>query len=147
MEGDRMTREELTTFAARRHAAWNRRDAGALAAGHAADGTVSSPIFGTVHGRAAIETSYRNLFAIFADWEYIADDLVIDGEKVVEMFTARATHTLEFLGIAGTGRRFQIRGVLLFRFEGGLITHEERIYDFSGMLIQIGVLKAKPAKG
>jgi predicted ester cyclase len=142
-----MTREELTTFAARRHEAWNRRDAGALAAGHGAESTVTSPIFGTVHGRAAIETSYRNLFAIFGDWDYIADDLIIDGDKVVELFTARATHNQEFLGIAGTGRRFQIRGALLFRFAGGLIAHEERIYDFSGMLIQIGVLKAKPAKG
>jgi steroid delta-isomerase-like uncharacterized protein len=141
-----MTREELTTFAAHRHEVWNRRDAAALAAGHAADGTVTSPMFGTVHGRAAIETSYRNLFAIFADWEYIADELVIDGDTVIEMFTARATHTHEFLGMAGTGRRFQIRGALLFRFASGLIAHEERIYDFSGMLIQIGVLKAKPAK-
>jgi steroid delta-isomerase-like uncharacterized protein len=139
-----MTREELTTFAARRHEAWNRRDVVALAAGHGADGTVTSPMFGTVHGRAAIETSYRNLFAIFADWEYVADDLVVEGDTAVEMFTARATHSHEFLGIPGTGRRFQIRGVLLFRFAGGLIAHEERIYDFSGMLIQIGVLKAKP---
>ena len=142
-----MTREELTTFAARRHEAFSRRDIAALAAGHAADGTVTSPIFGTVHGRAAIETSYRNLFAIFADWEYVGDHLVIDGDNVVESFTARATHTLEFLGMAGTGRRFQIRGVLLFRFADGLIAHEERIYDFSAMLIQIGVLKAKPGRG
>ncbi len=67
--------------------------------------------------------------------------------NVVEGFTARATHTLEFLGIAGTGRRFQIRGALMFRFADGLILHEERIYDFSAMLIQIGVLKAKPARG
>ena len=142
-----MTREELTTFAARRHEAFSRRDVGVLTAGHAADGTVTSPMFGTVHGRAAIETSYRNLFAIFADWEYVGDTLVIDGDNVVESFTARATHTREFLGIAGTGRRFQIRGVLMFRFAGGLILHEERIYDFSAMLIQLGVLKAKPAKG
>jgi hypothetical protein len=27
----------------------------------------------------------------------------------------------------------------------GLIVHERRIYDFTGMLVQIGVLKAKPA--
>jgi steroid delta-isomerase-like uncharacterized protein len=142
-----MTREELTSFAARRHEAWDRRDTSGLAAGHAIDGTVTSPIFGTVHGRAAIETSYRNLFSIFADWEYIEDALIIDGQTVVESFTARATHTHEFLGMPGTGRRFQIRGVLIFRFADGLIAHEERIYDFSGMLIQIGVLKAKPAKG
>jgi hypothetical protein len=27
----------------------------------------------------------------------------------------------------------------------GAVVHERRIYDFTGMLVQIGVLKAKPA--
>jgi len=27
----------------------------------------------------------------------------------------------------------------------GKIVHERRIYDFTGLLVQIGVLKAKPA--
>ena len=27
----------------------------------------------------------------------------------------------------------------------GLIVHEKRIYDFTGFLMEIGVLKAKPA--
>ena len=141
-----MTREELKAFSARRRAAWDRRAPAGLAAGHAVDGDVVSPIFGTVKGRSAIEAAYRNLFSIFADWEFIGDDLIMDGDLVVEGFTARATHTHEFLGVEGTGRRFQIRGVLLFRFFDGLIAHEERVYDFSGMLIQIGVLKARPGK-
>jgi predicted ester cyclase len=141
-----MTREELSKFAAERRVAWDSRDSAGLASGHTADGDVVSPIFGTVKGRAAIEASYRNLFAVFADWEFIGDDLIMDGDVVVEGFTARATHTHEFLGVPGTNRRFQIRGVLLFRFKDGLIAHEERVYDFSGMLIQIGVLKARPGK-
>ena len=28
----------------------------------------------------------------------------------------------------------------------GLIAHERRYYDFTGMLIQLGVLKAKPVE-
>jgi hypothetical protein len=31
-------------------------------------------------------------------------------------------------------------------FADGLIAHERRIYDFTGLLLQIGVLRAKPAK-
>jgi hypothetical protein len=30
--------------------------------------------------------------------------------------------------------------------DDGLIEHERRIYDFTGLLVQIGVLRAKPAK-
>jgi hypothetical protein len=29
--------------------------------------------------------------------------------------------------------------------DDGRIVHERRLYDFTGMLMQIGVLKAKPA--
>lgn len=141
-----MTREELTRFAADRKTAWDHRDPVKLAAGHTLDGVVDSPIFGRIEGRPAIETTYRNLFEIFADWDFHGDELIVEGTRVAEPFTARATHSKEFLGIPGTGRRFQIHGVLLFDFVGTLIGREQRIYDFSGMLIQIGVLKAKPGR-
>jgi steroid delta-isomerase-like uncharacterized protein len=141
-----MTRDRLTAFFSERQHVWERRDAVALAAEHAADATVVSPIFGTVRGRAAIELTYRDLFTVFADWDFLGEDLVIDDTRVVQVFRARATHAHEFLGMPGTGRRFEIQGALVFHFAAdGLIQHERRIYDFSGMLIQIGVLKAKPA--
>ena len=143
---EQMTRDELTSFATDRKAAWDRRDPVRLAAGHTLDGSVESPIFGHVEGRPAIETTYRNLFEIFNDWDFFGDELIVEGTRVAEPFTARATHTKEFLGIPGTGRRFQIHGVLLFDFNGSLIAREQRIYDFSGMLIQIGVLKARPGR-
>jgi hypothetical protein len=34
--------------------------------------------------------------------------------------------------------------VFFYRLENGRIVHERRIYDFTGLLLQIGVLKAKP---
>jgi hypothetical protein len=44
-----------------------------------------------------------------------------------------------------TGRPAQLPIVFVCKVANGLITHERRIYDFTGMLVQIGVLKAKPA--
>jgi hypothetical protein len=32
----------------------------------------------------------------------------------------------------------------MFTLKSGQIAHERRVYDFTGMLIQIGLLKAKP---
>jgi hypothetical protein len=32
----------------------------------------------------------------------------------------------------------------VFTFRDGLIIEERRIYDFTGLLVQVGVLKAKP---
>ena len=51
-----------------------------------------------------------------------------------------------FFGLPGTGRRIEFRACRLFRMEGELIEHERRIYDFTGLLVQVGVLRAKPAK-
>jgi hypothetical protein len=34
--------------------------------------------------------------------------------------------------------------VVLCEFSDHQIVHERRVYDFTGLLIQIGVLKAKP---
>jgi len=139
-----MTREEITRLFDRRNAAWARHDALALASDHAEACTVTSPIFGNISGREAILSTYRDLFAAFADWKVDAQDLLIDGDRVAEVFSAKGTHIHEFFGVPGTGRRFLIRGVIVFQFKDGKIVHEDRYYDFTGMLLQIGVLKAKP---
>jgi steroid delta-isomerase-like uncharacterized protein len=141
-----MTRQETVALFEGRQALWDRRDVGGLAALHAPDSTVISPIFGTIHGQAAIEASYRELFRVFADWTFKSDDLIVDGAKAAQVFTVQATHNHDLFGVPGTGRRFEIHGVLFFEMDGPLIRQERRLYDFTAMLIQLGVLKAKPGK-
>ena len=51
----------------------------------------------------------------------------------------------QFLGLAPTGKSFRVPGVFLYDLQDGQIVRERRIYDFTGVLIQIGLLKAKPA--
>jgi steroid delta-isomerase-like uncharacterized protein len=139
-----MTREETLAFFAKRQDAWRRRDPAALAIGHAEDGTVESPIYSTVKGRAAIQKSYESLFQSFPDWDLVDEPALIDGDRVAQPFTARATHVGKFMGLEGTGRRCEVRGVMLAEMEDGLIAHEQRIYDFTGLLMQVGVLRGKP---
>lgn len=124
---------------------WNTRDAEALASCHTPDGVVVSPIFRTRSGREAILQSYQSLFEVFPDWTYQSEDLLIHGNRVAEPFTAQATHVGEFMGLAGTRKKFHIQGVRLFELRDNLIAHERRYYDFTGLLIQLGVLKGKPA--
>jgi steroid delta-isomerase-like uncharacterized protein len=140
-----MPREQAQEFFARQQEYWQRRDAAALASGHAEDGVLVSPIFRTVIGRPAILASYRSLFQIFPDWAFVGEELLVDGDRVAQSFTASATHMGEFMGLSGTGRKFQIQGVRLFTFKDALIASERRYYDFTGLLIQVGVLRSKPA--
>ena len=44
-----------------------------------------------------------------------------------------------------TGRHVTIPVVFLYEFKDGKIVRDRRVYDFTGLLIQIGTLKAKPA--
>ena len=141
-----MTRQEILSFFADRHARWNAHDAEALAADHAPEGSVQSPMHGTRRGRHAIAGSYRALFDAFPDWQFTSDDLIIDGDRVAQAFSAEATHVGDFMGLAGTNRRFRIQGVRIYDMAGGLIQSERRLYDFTSLLIQIGVLRSKPAK-
>ncbi|HXW08655.1 MAG TPA: ester cyclase [Vicinamibacterales bacterium] len=139
-----MTHDEIVEFFNRQQEYWRTRDAEGLARGHAPDGVIISPIFRTVTGASAILSSYRSLFEIFPDWDYRAEDLLIDGDRAAEPFHATATHVGEFMGFQGHGRKFEIQGVRLFEMHGGRIAHERRYYDFTGLLIQLGVLKSKP---
>ena len=141
-----MQHDEAVTFFAHQQQLWSDRDVDGLALTHTDDGTVISPIFKTVQGRASIRESYRSLFATFPDWEYIGQQLLVDGDRIAQQFLVHATHSGEFMGIPGSGRSFDIQGVRLFEMKGGLIFYERRYYDFTGLLIQLGILRGKPAK-
>jgi steroid delta-isomerase-like uncharacterized protein len=134
----------MLAFCDRRVEAWNRRDPVALASDHAEQGTVVSPIFSKMKGRDAIRRSYESLFQSFPDWSMNNEPPLIDGERVAVSFTAKATHAGRFMGLDGTGRRCEVHGVLLMEMRDGLIAEERRIYDFTGLLIQLGVLRSKP---
>jgi len=141
-----MTRAEVAAFFAGRQVHWNAHDARTLASGHAEHGVVKSPMHGTREGREAIEDSYDALFSMFPDWRFVGDELLIDGDRVAQVFTAEATHVGEFMGLRGTNRRFRIQGVRMYEMQDGLIRTERRLYDFTGLLIQVGVLRSKLAK-
>ena len=141
-----MTREQIVAFFEGRHQAWLNRDADGLGAFHAEQGTIESPKFGRRQGRHAIADSYRALFTTFPDWDFQGEELLIDGDRVCQPFTATATHVGTFMGLDGTNRKVKIQGVRLFTMADGLVLHERRMYDFTGLLIQIGILRGKPAK-
>ena len=141
-----MTRDEVRLLFEERRDQWNRRDPAALAASHAESGVVTSPMFTRVVGRDAIERSYRALFDAFPDWSLTQEEPLVDGDRVAVPFEATATHLGEFMCLPGSGRRFDIQGVMLYRVADGLIVEERRAYDFTGLLIKLGVLRAKPAR-
>jgi steroid delta-isomerase-like uncharacterized protein len=140
-----MTREEIAEFFARRDAAWQRHDSAALAADHIENGEVDSPLWGKVKGHSAILNTYTDFFASFPEAQYFTENLLIDGNKVVQFTEMTGMQKGDFCGLPPSGKKFRMRCAFLFSFENDRIAHELRIYDFTGILVQLGVLKAKPA--
>ncbi len=140
-----MTRSEIREFLARRDDAWRRHDVAALTANHADDGTVESPFGGNLKGRSAIENIYRGWFSSFPDVEYFTEHLLIERNQAVQFAKMVGIQKGDFCGFPPTGKRFKVRCAFFFVFAKGKIAHEIRIYDFTGLLLQLGVLKAKPA--
>ena len=139
-----MTREDIVALMKQRNAAWAARDAAALAATHAATGVVASPLGGALEGREEIERVYRTLLNAFSDLRFYPEELIIDGNRVVQIAKLAGTHTGEFFGMPPTSRHVVVQVALLMSVANGLVVEERRIYDFTGMLVQVGVLKARP---
>jgi predicted ester cyclase len=139
-----MTRDEIVAFFKRRQEAYEDLDAAALAADYSDAAVIESPSTGVHRGRDA-EKALRTIFDAFLDITMSFDDLVIDGDVVVTVMTSEGTHMRDLLGFEPTGKRFQMSMAFVHRLKDRQIVHERRIYDFTGLLVQIGVLKAKPA--
>lgn len=135
-----MADEQITALIGRHLDAWNSRDAEALCHDHAEDGVIVSPMFARVQGRPQICTSYVALFTAFPDWQIRFDRPIVSGLRLAVYFSVAATHQGEFRGLAGTGRRCTFEGVSLFEFGSDLLIKEERrFYDFTGLLMRLGV--------
>jgi steroid delta-isomerase-like uncharacterized protein len=139
-----MTRQEILAFFKRRQELYEDLDAKSLAGDYAEDAVVESPSFGVHAGRDA-EKALAIMFDAFLDLTMSVDELVVDGDVVVTILSIEGTHMRDLLGFAATGKRFQMSAAFVHRLKDGKIVHERRIYDFTGMLLQIGVLKAKPS--
>jgi predicted ester cyclase len=78
------------------------------------------------------------------DVKMLEESLLIDGDSAAQVLAIEGTDSGQFLGLPPTGKSFRIPAVFLYDFKDGQIARERRIYDFTGLLVQIGLLKAKP---
>src|ERR1044072_8813603 len=141
-----MTRQQMLDFFKHREEAYDDLDAAALAADYSEHAVIESPTAGTHTGPEAAEPTLRGIFGAFLDLTTKVESLIIDGNSAVTVVSIEGTHIGEFLGLTPTGKRFIMPAVFFYQLENGKIVRERRIYDFTGLLVQIGVLKARPAE-
>ena len=95
----------------------------------------------TIPGRPGDRESMRSasqMFrAAFPDWHSRIDDLLADGDKVIERFTAGGTHEGPLMHIEPTGRTVTLGGINIFRLNDGKIAERWGILDQFALMQQI----------
>ena len=115
---------------------WNSGDLAAIGALMATDAVIHQPAVGDTDGLKRFNGVIR---AAFPDWHSTVEELVAEGDTVVERWTGRGTHRGEFQGIAPTGRTVAVPGVVFYRLREGQIVEFRGAFDALSMLQQLGV--------
>ncbi len=76
----------------------------------------------------------------FPDFHVTIEDMIAEGDKVVSRVTARGTHQGDFMGIAPTGKQFEVTAIIISRYAGGKMVEGWLVNDVLGMMQQIGVV-------
>ncbi len=140
-----MTRSEVLALIDRRRDTLARRDLIAFGDTYAPMARLESPLAGSVVGREAIVRASAAFFSAFEDASIDESPPLVDGDRATIMADVAGSQMGPLFGLPASGRAFRFSAVFLLTCENGLNVHERRIYDFTGLLVQIGVLKARPA--
>ena len=140
-----MTRDEILALCERRQEAFDRADLEALAPLYADTAVLNSPMTGIAMGRDAVVKATGAFFAAFPDAKVVAEPPLIDGGRVAILAEVSGTHNGALMALPPSGKPFRFKVVFALEVADHHIVNERRIYDFTGLLVQIGVLKAKPA--
>ena len=75
----------------------------------------------------------------FPDLTMTVDDLVTATDKVLVRWTARGSHSGEFLGQPGTGKQSQVQGITVISFRNGKIIEDYTQWDVLALLRDLGI--------
>lgn len=98
------------------------------------DPTLPEDIRG-VEGAKQYAAMYRNAFP---DLEAIVEDQIAEGDKVATRYTVRGTHQGELEGIAPTGNRVEMTGIVIAHIADGRVVEDWANFDILGLMQQIG---------
>jgi predicted ester cyclase len=90
-----------------------------------------------LEGHRGIVTLFHSAFP---DGQWVVEDLIAEGDRVVARTTFRGTQTGDFFGLPATGKRVEMTGVHIGRFVDGKIIEHWGSNDDLGMMRQLGTI-------
>jgi predicted ester cyclase len=103
------------------------------------------PLPGSPDGLEGMRQAAEVFRRAFPDWRSEVQQLIAEGDIVVERFIARGTHSGSVMGEQPTEREVVLRGINIFRIADDKIVERWGRLDELGLLQQLGVSAAQPA--
>jgi predicted ester cyclase len=87
---------------------------------------------------------HQMTLAAFPDLRTTTEDLIAEGDKVVERWSQTQTHTgVSIFGVpAGSGKKIRTSGISIYRIANGKIVEHWGEMDLVGVLQQMGAMPA-----
>ena len=79
----------------------------------------------------------------FPDWHGTVDDIVAEGDTVVNRWTGHGTHLVELMGIPATGKPVTLTGITIFRIADDKIVEEWTEMNQMSLMQQLGVIPSQ----
>jgi steroid delta-isomerase-like uncharacterized protein len=76
----------------------------------------------------------------FPDWHGTVDDIIVEGDKVVNRWTGRGTHLADLMGMPATGKAVRLEGITVFRIAVNKVVEEWTHADQLGLMRQLGII-------
>src|SRR5690242_12798498 len=83
---------------------------------------------------------HQMFLAAFPDGRVTTEDVISEGDKVVERFSFKGTNTGSFMGAPATGKKIAVTGMSVFRIANGKIVEHWGENDALGTLQQLGLV-------
>ncbi|MFL5561825.1 MAG: ester cyclase [Gemmatimonadaceae bacterium] len=88
-------------------------------------------------GPEGFRNFYSAIRSALPDARYAVDDMIAEGDRVVVRWRLLGTHKGDFRGIAPTGRPIVLKGIAIYRVEGGKLMERWVVSDLHGVLEEI----------
>lgn len=88
------------------------------------------------------EMVFDRLYRAFPDLHITLEDLIEEGDKVVEKDMVTGTHLGEFNGLPPTGKSVSYNEIFIMRFANGRIAELWGVVDIFSQLKQLGMIQA-----
>ncbi len=93
-----------------------------------------------VRGREALKHLVAGYRLAFPDLVNTIHDQIAEDDRVATRWSSTGTHQGPAFGLAATGRRRDVTGIMIIRIEDGLVAEEWHNWDTVGLLRQLGAI-------